>query len=399
MFDAVKREFMLFSIGLRPFFFLGAIWAATAMMIWIAMLGGLISLSINIDPVSWHAHEFLFGYLGAIIAGFLLTAIPSWTGRPPVAGLKLVLLVLIWVSGRIVFSLSDFLTPGIVAAIDLLFPIMLAVIVIYEIMAGQSWRNLIVVVALVAFVIANAIFHFETSHGDYGAQGFGMRFGVAAVLMQISVIGGRVIPAFTLNWMKKTGRENYPVKPMGRFDIITLVIMLACMMCWVVWPDQALSGYALLIAGIFQSIRLARWSGLSTVSNSLLFILHIGYAFIPLGAVFVGSSILFPDLLSQAASQHLWMAGAIGTMTLALMTRAALGHSGRELHAGLGTIILYLCIIGATVMRFLADLLPIDPMVIYSLSASLWIVSFLGFAILYFPVLIGLAAKQAKQQQ
>ena len=388
---------MLLSIGLRPFFFLGAVWAAFAMAIWIAILGGTISLPINIDPVSWHAHEFLFGYLGAIIAGFLLTAIPSWTGRPPVAGLKLALLVLIWVSGRIVFSVSEFLTPSIVAAVDLLFPITLAIIVTYEIIAGQSWRNLVVVVALLAFVIANAIFHFETNRGDYGAQGFGLRLGLAAALMQISAIGGRVIPAFTQNWMKKTGRENYPAKPMGRFDIITLVVMLVCMMCWVIWPDQTSSGYALLIAGIFQSIRLVRWSGFSTVSNPLLFILHIGYAFIPLGAVFVGISILFPDLLSQAASQHLWMAGAIGAMTLALMTRATLGHSGRELRAGLGTIILYLGIIGATVSRFIAELLPLDPMVMYSLSAFLWIASFLGFAILYFPILIGLPTKQANQ--
>lgn len=385
---------MLLSYGFRPFFLLGAIWAALAMVLWLGMLGGFISLPIKIDPVSWHAHEFLFGYLGAIIAGFLLTAIPSWTGRPPVTGPRLAVLVVMWILGRVVFSTSLIFSSLIVVAIDLLFPILLTAVVIYEITAGKNWRNLIIVLALAAFTIANGIFHLETNNGVYGAQGFGLRFGLAAVLMQISIIGGRVIPFFTRNWITKTGRKNSPAEPMQGFDIATLLVTLPCLLTWVVWPSEILSGYALLVVGLLQALRLARWAGLATLSNPLLFVLHAGYTFIPLGAFFIGLSIIFPDFSDAASAQHMWMAGAIGTMTLALMTRATLGHSGRDLHADTGTIIIYLAIIGATLARFFSDLTPLDPMFMYSLSAILWITAFLGFAVLYAPMLTGIVSSQ-----
>ncbi|WP_299153719.1 NnrS family protein [uncultured Tateyamaria sp.] len=383
------------SYGFRPFFFLGAIWAAVAMMLWTSMLAGVISMPIRMDPVSWHAHEFLFGYLGAIIAGFLLTAVPSWTGRAPIGGLRLAFLIVVWAVGRGAFSVSDMLSPITVATIDLLFPILLAIIIAHEIVAARNWKNLIVVIALTAFVAANGLFHIEAARGDYGAGGVGLRFGVAAALMQISIIGGRVIPVFTRNWLMKTGRTNVPSKPMGYFDILALVVTAIALILWVVLPDQALSAYALLAASLLQAIRLSRWSGIATFSNSLLFVLHVGYAFIPLGAALVACSILRPDLLSTAASQHIWMSGAIGCMTLALMTRATLGHSGRELRADMGTNLLYLSVIGATAARFFAELTPMEPLVMYSAAALLWITAYSGFALLYCRMLFGDPALQS----
>lgn len=380
---------MLLSFGFRPFFFLGAIWAAVAMMLWVATLAGLISLPIQIDAVSWHAHELLFGYLGAIIAGFLLTAVPSWTGRPPVAGFRLAFLVIVWIIGRLVFSLSDAFEPITLAVIDLLFPTLLAIVVAYEVIAARNWKNLIVVIALVAFVAANGLFHFETAQGDYGVKGFGIRFGLAAVLMQISIIGGRVIPVFTRNWLIKTGRTNLPSEPMGYFDILTLAVMAFALIFWVVSPEQTSSAHALLAASVLQAMRLSRWSGLATVSDSLLFVLHVGYAFIPLGAALLAFSILHPNILGIAASQHVWMAGAIGCMTLALMTRATLGHSGSELRAGIGANVLYLSVVGATIVRLFAQLTPFEPMFMYAVSALLWITAFLGFALLYCRMLLG----------
>ena len=386
------------SFGFRPFFFLGALWAAAAMMLWIAMLAGSLSIPIRIDSVSWHAHEFMFGYLGAIIAGFLLTAVPSWTGRPPVAGAKLAFLVIVWALGRAAFSLSDLLSLIIVAAIDLLFPILLAIVVASEIVAARNWKNLVIVIALAAFVAANGLFHYETAQGELGAQGIGLRFGLAAALMQISIIGGRVIPAFTRNWLIKSNRTKLPSPPMGHFDVVALVAMAFALIVWIIWPDQTPSAAALLVAGLLQAIRLSRWSGLATFSNPLLFVLHVGYAFVPLGAALVASSILFPDTFGAAASQHVWMAGAIGCMTLALMTRATLGHSGQELRAGFGTTLIYFSMIGASVARAIAEFTPMEPMVMYMASASLWVAAFLGFALLYGRLLVGVPTAQPLQK-
>ena len=390
---------MFLSHGFRPFFLLGAMWAALAMVLWITMVSGFLTLPISMDSVSWHAHEFLFGYLGAILAGFLLTAVASWTNRPPVAGFRLATLVTIWLTARIAFAFSQHLTSLTVAIIDLSFPIFLAFIITAEIVAARNWRNLIVIFALVAFVIANGLFHLEAARGDYAAQGYGLRFGLAAILMQISIIGGRVVPAFTRNWMMSRGMTNLPSAPMLLFDVITLLVTLICLLTWVVWPEQRLTGFALIVTAAFQTARLLRWSGLSTLNNPLLFVLHAGYAFIPIGAFFVGLSIVLPGFISPPAAQHIWMSGAIGLMTLALMTRATLGHSGQELRSDAATNLIYLAIIAATLTRFLADITPLDTMMMYSISAVFWLSAFLGFSLRYFAALAGLPQTSSVQAE
>ena len=202
----------LFSYGFRPFFLFDALWAALAMVLWIMTLAGLLTLPTRLDPVSWHAHEFLFGYLGAIIAGFLLTAVPNWTGRLPVVGWKLAALFGLWALGRVTMALSAFLPVGIPEAIDLLFPVALGAMILREIIAGKNWKNLVVLGMLSVFTLANLVFHIEAEQGAFAAQGIGMRLGIASVLLMISVIGGRIIPSFTRNWMVKMGTGG-PARP------------------------------------------------------------------------------------------------------------------------------------------------------------------------------------------
>lgn len=373
----------LFSYGFRPFFLLGALWAAIAMVLWVYMLAGYSPLATRFDPTSWHAHEFLFGYLGAVMAGFLLTAVPNWTGRAPTMGWPLVVLVGLWLLGRLAIGLSLYIPMMIVAIVDLAFPMVLGGTILREIIAGKNWRNLIVLALLAGFTLANLIFHIEAAVDDYPAQGIGFRSGLAASLMMIGLIGGRIIPSFTRNWLAKAGYVARPTPPMQRFDQVVLLVTLAGLITWVFAADHILTGLFLLLLAGLHFLRQIRWKGHLTVSDPLILILHVAYGFFPLGALIAGLAILMPDIFNKAASQHIWMAGAIGLMTLAVMTRATLGHTGQALRAGAGTTALYLAIVAAVITRLMADFFPAHAMEFYQASAALWIAAFTGFALIF----------------
>jgi len=378
----------VFSLGLRPFFLFGTLWAAIAMVIWILMLSGNFALPSRLDPTSWHAHEFLFGYLGAIIAGFLLTAVPNWTGRLPVVGWYLAGLFGLWVAGRVAMATSALWPAGLAELIDLSFPIVLGGVILREIIAGKNWRNLIVLALLTFFTLANLLFHIDVARGEFAAQGAGLRLGVSAVVLMISVIGGRVVPSFTRNWLAQKKAKRLPVPPMQHFDKAVILTTVLALGFWVVAPNQPLSGVAFLIIGPLHIARLIRWQGSQTLAEPLLWVLHLGYFFLPLGAVFGGISILWPDLFAVAAAQHVWMAGAFGLMTLAMMTRATLGHTGQNLRAGPGTVAIYLALIASVITRLAAGYGTGSATSLYTLSGIFWIVAFLGFAILYGPSLM-----------
>ncbi|MGB3553738.1 MAG: NnrS family protein [Jannaschia sp.] len=378
----------LLSYGFRPFFLGAAIWAALAMALWLVMLSGTIPLPIRLDPVSWHAHEFLFGYLGAVVAGFLLTAVPNWTGRLPIVGWPLGGLVALWIAGRVFVAMSEAWSPLVVALLDLAFPATLALVIGCEIVAGRNWRNGMVLVLLCALIVGNALFHWEAARGYDPAHGYGLRVGLAAGLMMIAVIGGRIVPSFTRNWLVRRGAAALPAPPMGRFDKIALAITSAALALWVLGPEAVVTAVALLATGIVQLARLARWRGTTTLAEPLVAALHLGYAFLPLGALAMGAALLWPDVWGPAAAQHLWMAGAVGLMTLAVMTRATLGHSGRDLHAGPGTVAIYALMLIAVLARVSAPGFPGGQMTLHLVAGLCWIASFGTFAVLYGPLLL-----------
>lgn len=378
----------IFSYGFRPFFLFGALWAAIAMTLWIMMISGLAHLPTRLDPVSWHAHEFLFGYLGAIIAGFLLTAVPNWTGRLPVVGWQLAGLFTVWVAGRIMIATSALFPLLLPETVDLLFPILLVIVILREIIAGKNWRNLVVLILLTVFTLANLLFHVEARRGEFAAQGLGLRMGVAATLMMISIIGGRIIPSFTRNWLVKKGKADLPAPPMQPFDKAALVVTVATLLGWIVFPTSTVVGAALIGAGVLQFARLVRWKAYHVLSEPLLWVLHLGYLFVSLGALMEGFGILFPDLFAVGAAQHLWMAGAFALMTLAVMARATLGHTGQDLSAGSGSIVMFLCIIGSVVCRVCAGHWPDLASQLYAVSAAFWISAFVGFVAIYGALLL-----------
>lgn len=373
----------ILSFGFRPFFLLAAIWAALSMAVWVAMLAGYAVLPTALDPVSWHAHELLFGYLGAVIAGFLLTAVPNWTGNLPLVGWPLAGLAGLWVLGRVAVAVSDLLPPLAVALGDLAFPLALLAFVAREVIAGRNWKNLPVLALLAGWTLANALFHWEAARGGYPVQETGLRIALAVAVMLIALIGGRIVPSFTRNWLAQRQATRLPV-PFGRADAAVLALTLAALALWIVWPHHPVTAIACVVVGLAHLWRLSRWQGHQTGAEALVWVLHAGYAFVPLGFVAIAAGSVVPGL--APAAQHVWMAGAIGLMTLAVMTRASLGHAGRPLHATGAITALYFAVILAALARLLAGFIPGESWLLH-LAAGGWIAGFGGFALIYWPIL------------
>lgn len=382
----------ILTYGFRPFFFGAGVWAALAMVLWVPMLSGDLTLPAAFDPVSWHAHEFLFGYLGAVIAGFLLTAVPNWTGRLPIVGWPLGGLFALWLIGRAAVAVSLYLPPLGVALADLALPLALAAVIGREIVVGKNWRNLIVLAMLGVLTVGNGVFHWEAARGGYAAGGYGLRIGLGAVIMMIAVIGGRIVPSFTRNWLAKRAPGRLPVPPMQRFDKAALMVLVLGLLAWIALPDHPATAILLLLAGGLHLVRLVRWAGDRTLAEPLVAVLHLGYFFLPLGAVAIAAEILMPGSLGMAAAQHLWMGGAAGLMTLAVMTRATLGHTGQTLTAGPGTVGIFAALVGAVLARLGAGIWPDQAHLLHMVAGAGWIAAFGGFAVIYGPLLLRLPA-------
>src|SRR6516164_10691284 len=196
----------LFSAGFRPFFLLGALWSALAILIWLPAFAGEYQIPTIFPPVTWHVHEMVFAFGAATVAGFLLTAIPNWTGRMPLQGAPLACLVLLWLVGRAGVLMSARIGPEAAALLDLAFPLAFLNVVGHEIAAGRNWRHLPIVAALALLLLANLHVHLQ-SVGIAATADLGSRLGIATLLMLISMVGGRIIPSFTRNWLTKQRPE------------------------------------------------------------------------------------------------------------------------------------------------------------------------------------------------
>ncbi|MFC3070234.1 NnrS family protein [Phenylobacterium soli] len=365
----------LFSFGFRPFFLFGAAWAALVVPLWLAvfMHGGPPEISRD-----WHIHEMLFGYLAAVIAGFLTTAVPNWTGRMPVIGAPLGVLVALWVAGRLAM-----LFPSPVSyAIDSLFLIAFAAVVWREVLAGRNWRNLPVCILVSLFALANVAFHF----GPAGSLAIGVRVGLAAVAVLIALIGGRITPSFTRNWLNARGETRLPATA-GRFDQVALGVTGVAAAAWAIFPDLSISGAALALAGLANLARLARWRGWLAWKEPLVTVLHLGYGWLGAGLLLLGLSALTGEV-PRTAGVHALTAGAVGVMTLAVMTRASRGHTGRPLTADRATQAIFLLVNLAAVSRVAAPFLPTMQVGLLSLSAALWTLAFASFAGAYGKMLL-----------
>lgn len=373
----------LFSFGFRPFFLLASIWAALAVPFWMLALFGAGEDMAAIFTRDWHVHEMLFGYTGAVIVGYMIVAGANWTGHYPVAGRPVVLLAALWIAGRAAMLASPVLGP-VAAVVEAAFLVLFALAMWREQLAASNWRSLgpCIVISLIA--IADIGFHARAIAPELGPASERMALGLVTFL--ITLMGGRLVPSFTSNWMMQQKIRPVPPPP-GRFDQATVGVTGAAILLWLLLPSSPLTGATLVIAGGGLFVRLLRWRGWVAARDGMVLILHLGYFWCTLGLGLLGASIFDPEQFPVTAAVHALTAGAIGVMTLAMMTRTSRSHTGRERRADEITLVIYALVNAAAVMRVLAPFLIPIHLELLGLSAACWSLAFALFALGYGPML------------
>lgn len=374
----------LLSYGFRPFFLGAGVYAVLAMGLWIAALtSGWEVGGTTYGPLNWHAHEMVFGYTTAALAGFMLTAIPNWTGRLPVSGLPLLALVLLWLAGRLAMLVPEALGPYLAAVVEAAFVPALAAIAGREIISGRNWKNLKILIALTVLGAVNIAFHTLVLTG--GDPQYMFRAGISALVALIALVGGRIVPSFTRNWLNKAGASRVPA-PFGSLDQAAVTVLVVALAAWTVFPETLPTALLATAAAVLQLWRVLRWRGHATLEEPLVAVLHVAYLFVPIGMAGVALAAL--GWLQAPSALHLLTVGAIGNMTLAVMTRATLGHTGRRLTASGWTSLAYLLVLVAAVIRPFAELLPDYYHLILEVSAGAWILAFSVFSVEYGRMLV-----------
>lgn len=374
---------IILSYGFRPFFLAAGIWGMLAMVLWVAALGFDLEIGGSYGRAAWHGHEMLFGYSSAALAGFLLTAVPNWTGRLPVAGLPLAGLLGLWVAGRLALLCPDILGLVPSTAIDAVFLPTLLAVCAREIVAGKKWKDLKILAAIAVLTCANASFHLFNLAG-WGTELPG-RGAVAGYMLLIMIIGGRILPSFTRNWLAKNGAHRFPA-PYGRFDTMAIVIGLGALASWVWNAETLATGVLGLAAGLLHLVRLYRWRGWECAREPLVLVLHIAYGFVAAGLAGIGAAAL--GYFQPVAAMHILTVGGIGTMTLAVMSRASRGHTGLALQASRLTVCSYVAIAIATLLRPVAWILPDSEMLLLEAAGAAWVIAFALFTFEYAPILL-----------
>ncbi|MFO1210700.1 MAG: NnrS family protein [Amaricoccus sp.] len=371
----------LLSYGFRPFFLGAAAFAVVAMGLWIVALTTGLPVGGDYGAPAWHGHEMLFGFASAVLAGFLMTAIPNWTGQMPLSGPPLAALAGLWLAGRFAMAGAGWIGVPLAATIDTLFLPALAVVCARELIAGKKWKDMKVLGGVVLIALANVCYHVEVALT--GAPGPAARAGVAGYALLVTIIGGRIIPSFTRNWLAMQGTTRLPV-PFGRADGVAIVVGLAALLVWVAAPEGMPATVAGIVGAAAVFWRLSRWRGLATWREPLLVVLHVAFGFLGLG--FLAIAAAGAGRLPAAAAMHLMLVGGVAGMMLAVMTRATRGHTGRPLAASPVTVASYLCLLGAALARPAADIFG-APMLL-DVAGTLWIAAFGLFLLEYGPMLL-----------
>ncbi|MBI5673255.1 MAG: NnrS family protein [Nitrospirae bacterium] len=374
------------SYGFRPFFLGAALFAALSVLIWVALFAGKTQALFLYSPREWHVHEMLFGYLPALIAGFLLTAMPNWTDRMPLRGVPLLLLFLLWLGGRLLMAFP-WAGATTAAVVDGAFLVILATYVWREIMAAGSWDRAPIGILVSLYACANMFFHVAALRG--APTDFPERFALSVMTLMLTIIGGRLTPTFTREFLADRNIAKLP-EVFSLADGVAILSVLVGVIAWVLQPESVAAGVMLLVAGVASVVRLLRWGGWRTWKEPLVLILHIGYGWVALFLIALGASILGVGFSPENAV-HLLTTGAMGAMTLAVMTRASLGHTGRPRHADGFTVSMYVLINVGAFLRIFAPNDDIPTALTYTLlglSALCWSGAYLLFACVYGPYLI-----------
>jgi uncharacterized protein involved in response to NO len=377
---------LLFARGFRPFFLLAGAFGCALPLVWVAILAGWLAPPRAWMPIWWHAHEMLFGFVTAAIAGFLLTAVPVWTGGRASSGGRLAAVVALWIAGRLAMLDGELLPRGVVAAVDLALLPTLAAVLAPGLIAARQPRNYGFVPVLIALFAANLMFHLDAlGHFEGGARR-GLRLAVDLVMLLLVVIGGRIVPTFTANALRRQGKEP-GLRSRPWVERLTVPAVVAVALADWVAPHSAASGLAAAVAALLLAVRVAGWQGHRVVRDPLLWSLHLGYAWVPVGLAFLAASDL-SGWPAPTSALHALTAGAFGTMILAVMSRVSLGHTGRPFTAIPGTAVAYALVTAGALLRSIGSVAwPAYTLPVTAFAGLLWAAAFGVFTVLYAPIL------------
>lgn len=380
------KGFALFAYGFRPFFLLAGCYGIVSVLVWLWLYRTGTSPLPGMPPQLWHGHEMLFGFVGAAVAGFMLTAVPSWTGSRGFAGLPLVVLTLIWILARAAFALASHLPPVMVAVAELAFIPSLLVLVAPPVLRSGN-RNLPVLFVLFIFWCLDAAFLWAVKHADAVLARQMLLATLGVVMLLITVIGGRIVPAFTGNALRARGIDA-PLRARPFIDRTLIAVMAALVLADLL---RAPAGVAATIAGLaalLQALRMSGWQSLRTFRDPIVWVLHVAYFWLPVGLALRALHVL-GGFGFAAHWIHALGTGAAATMILAVMTRAALGHTGRPFVVAPAIVAAYGLMIAAAVLRvFGPTLLPVAYPVTITLSVAAWTAAFVLFLYVYTPILL-----------
>jgi uncharacterized protein involved in response to NO len=315
----------------------------------------------------------------------MLTAVPSWTATAPLAGRPLGALAALWFAGRVALWLEGSVPALVVAAVDVAFLPVLAVVVSRPLIAARKPHNLVFLALLAALTAGNALVHAEAVGLHPNSAATGLRLGVVTVTLMVAMIGGRVVPAFTQNAL--AARPGGPAKGVVRsvpLDRAAILATVAFAVAEIGWPGTLVAAFAALAAGLAHAARLAGWRTRDTLTIPILWVLHLGYGWLVIGLLVVAAAGL-TEAVPPAAALHGLTTGAFGTMTLAIMSRAALGHTGRPLVAAPATVAAYLLVSLAALLRVAVAPWQPDANLV---AGAAWVAAFALFAATHAPMLI-----------
>ena len=386
---ALKR---LFGDGFRVFFLAAGLFAILSMIVWelfltIHALGGLMEMPTAAPPHLWHAHEMIFGYGAAALGGFFLTAVPNWTGAKSAPHVFIAAVAGLWLAGRLAVWFSGSLPPALVAGADLAFVPVLALKVLTQLVKRPKPQQLIFLVMLTLFWTANLMVHLEWMGWTADTLWSGLRAGLLTLCAMIMVLGGRVTPGFTRNAMVQSGREDgLPRNPMP-FAALAIAAALSQPVGYLLGAPEGLLGPLALVAGCAGLIRVALWQGLWTRDKPILWTLHLSYAVNAAGFVALGLANLGQG--SEVAALHLLGIGGVGGMTLSVMSRAVLGHTGRALIAPGPVALAYALVPLAGLARFVGSAVPALYTPAVLTAGAIWCLAFALFVTAMWPVFWG----------
>ena len=375
-----------FAYGFRPFFLFAGFYAVASILAWLWMYRSGSAVSPGMLPQHWHGHEIIFGFIGAAIGGFLLTAVPSWTGSRGFAGAPLVALVVLWLAGRIVFMPGLDVPGWLLAVCELGFApgLMLAIAPSLLRAANRNWPMLVL---LALYWVADAVFILAATSGNHALASAALLAAMNVVLVLVTIIGGRIIPAFTGNALRAGGHQ-VSMRSTPMVERLVLPAMLAVLVCDVLLPASAVTMLVLALAASLHLWRLSGWYGWRTARQPIVWVLHVAYLWLPLGLA-LKLAWLAGGFAWAAHWQHALGIGAAGMMILAVMTRAALGHTGRALQVGTLIALAYgLLALAAVVRVFALALLPAAYSSFILVAGVLWLAAFLAYTLIYAPILL-----------